>query len=707
MAMNLLQVIKENKYHIVWLSVFIAGTALLFIGITNNTLWYDETFTGCLARQSFVDIVRISAGDNHPPLYFLLTKIITLILGNSAFSLRTASLLGVAALAALGLGPVKRILGKRAGVLFTSIILITPAFVSQALNARMYTWAAFFTTACALYAYLAVTGNKRRDWIILGVVTVLGLYTHIYLMLECFIVYAAVLVWLLINDRKKLVQFFITAASVVVLFFPWVLVVIGQASAVAKEYWISAPTSPWILWGSLFIPFQHEFGSAANQIFINLACLFAGALALMAVINAFRQRKTTGKLVFLNGIVALCTFAGAFMLSLLIRPILVPRYLTSIIGLYVIIWVYGILLLKRDVLKIVAAALILLIFIPQIIDIKTVRRNGPIDEVRAYLQDKVGPDDVFLHSDEHQFGIFSYYYPEHTHYLFLKQGFAGFGNYDAFAPNGTAGHYFGNFTKGKSRVWLVNRIVNNFPQLPPIPEQTVEQYGKLYKASLARRFSQDNSFLHLEITEFSADPNDKLDESVLFKGDIKELKITVSGFRNNQGKAEISFYTRELYELSIKYFWQGRLPEQIEQRVFDKLFTENNALTDKDKSFVLRFYTPDDGNKLYILSGQPQAKDMEALYTIYGKLLYSRRTGIADQKAEFTFTGLPKGMYYIFVFHDENGNGRLDLRENAPPAEGMAVSNADSGLAGEPTFDSNYIVLDQEQMEEPLTMYYY
>jgi len=52
------------------MSIFIAGMVLLFIGITNNTIWYDEAFTGSLVRHSFVDIVRISAGDNHPPLYF-------------------------------------------------------------------------------------------------------------------------------------------------------------------------------------------------------------------------------------------------------------------------------------------------------------------------------------------------------------------------------------------------------------------------------------------------------------------------------------------------------------------------------------------------------------------------------------------------------------------------------------------------------------
>jgi len=190
--MNFEKIIEQKKYYIIWLLVFLCGTVFLFIGLTSNSLWYDEAFTGCIARHSFVDIVSISAGDNHPPLYFIICKILTIFFGDSAFSLRTASLLGVLALAILGLGPIKRIFGSKASLLFTFFVFITPAFVAQAQNARMYTWSAFFTMACVLYAYLAVTENKRKDWILLGVVTVFGLYTHVYLMLECFIILALI-----------------------------------------------------------------------------------------------------------------------------------------------------------------------------------------------------------------------------------------------------------------------------------------------------------------------------------------------------------------------------------------------------------------------------------------------------------------------------------------------------------------------------------
>jgi len=614
--MNLEQVIGQKKYYLIWLIIFICGTVFLFIGLTSNSIWYDEAFTGALARHSFMDIIRISAGDNHPPLYFIITKIITFILGDNAFSLRTASLLGVLALAALGLGPVKRIFGSKASLLFTFLVFITPAFVAQAQNARMYTWAAFFTTACVLYAYLVVTENKLRDWILFGIVSVLGLYTHVYLMLEFAIIYALVFLWLILKDRKKLITFLIVAASVVILYTPWIFVVIVQASKVAKEFWIPEPTSPWILWGMLFVPFQHEFGSTMSNLFINIACFICSGLTVLGIINAVKNQKTFGNLIFLCIAVAVLTFSGAFIISYIVRPILMPRYFISVIGLYIIVLMYGILLLKQDALKIIAAVLVLALFIPQLIDIKTVKRNGPLVEVQEYLNDELHPDDVFLHGEEQPFGLFSYYYPEYRHYLLLPEDFSGFGNYDAFGQNGSYGNDYSDFLKGASRVWLVNRDGSSWFRITRIANEDLLQSAEIYKASLTKRFSQNHSFLMLSITKFSTDPKDKLDESAMFEGEIKELKIKVSGFKNNKGNAIIYIFNRELFELS-DYFSQNKLPPQIEQAVFDKLIMNNNFLTGEDKNYWLDVYALDENSGIYNLIKQSEEIDREFLKPVY------------------------------------------------------------------------------------------
>lgn len=703
------KLLKMYSFNFRWTVLFTIGSVFLFIGITNNTLWYDESFCGVIARHSFPDIVKMAAGDNHPPFYFILTKVLSVILGNNEFSLRSASLLGVMALAALGIGPVKRAWGEKAGLLFTFLVFVTPGFVAQALNARMYTWAAFFCTACTLYAYLAIVENKRRDWIIFGIATVLGLYTHVYLMLECLLIYLIAFLWIITNDRKKLSGFITVSIIVSALYFPWALVLINQAAEVVKEFWIPLPTVGWVLEGLIFMPFQHEFNSSLHLhiYLIYAACFFSVCLLFLGMLKAWKSKNSAGKLFFLCLAVSIFTIVSASVISFQLKPILFGRYLTSILGLYILTWVYGILYFKNRISGIISVCLLLGVFIPSIIDIKTVKWNGPMAEIRSYIDERAGFDDVFVHNDEHSFGIFCYYYPEYKHYLMLKEGFSGYSNYDVFRPSGFAGHDYTGIVKGHRRAWVVNRTTSNFSMFPFISSYEFETKGKLYMSAPEKRFGQKYSFLDLEIAEFSSNIADKYNDYVQYSGEVKECRIVADGFRNNKGKAIISIYNRELYELSEKYLWQNKDIPQIEKNVVDKLVTNNKFLSDEEKTFFIGFYTLDENGGVYKLSKTSTKEEIEKQLSIVKKLNHTSECAIVDGKAQFLLNGLPKDKYYIFIFHDENANNQLDERENAPPAEGVAISGADSPLQNYPNFRSNNIVLAQDDMDTKMHIYYY
>lgn len=696
-----------KSFSVIWTILFAIGSVLLFIGITNNTLWYDESFFGVVVRYSYFDLIKIAAGDNHPPFYFILSKVLTDIMGNNVFSLRFASLLGVIALAALGFGPVRRIWGEKASLLFTLLVFATPAFVAQALNARMYTWAAFFCTASTLYAYCALAENKRRDWIIFGLFSVLGLYTHVYLMIECFAIFALAFLWIIIKDRKKLTTFIVVSISVLALYLPWIFVVIKQAADVAKEFWIPLPTVNWVLNGLLYMPFQHEFGSSLHPGLLYAAFVLATALFIIGILNALKNKNSTGRLFFWSMTIAILTIVGATIITYQFKPILFGRYLTSILGLYILVWVYGISFFRNRIAGIISVCLLMAVFIPQILEIKTVNRNGPMVEIKKYIDSTSGSDDVFVHNDEHSFGIFCYYFPQYKHYLYLKDGFEGYSNYSAFGPAGLAGHDYSDFVKGHNRVWLINRNTSDFSKFPYISYYEFEKKGKLYKSAPEKRFAQKKSFLDLDIAEFSSDSVNKFSEDNLFSGDVKELRIVVDGFRNNRGLAISMILNRELYELSEKYLWQNKDIPQIRTKVAEKLISNNRFLSDEEKSYMLSFYTQDTDSGVFNLSKKFTKEDYTKLYSIVQKMNHTSESAIIDGKAQFKFNGLPKDKYYIFIFHDENSNHELDLRENAPPAEGMAISGADIPLQQYSSFSTNNIALNKDDMEIVMHVYYY
>lgn len=61
---------------------------------------------------------------------------------------------------------------------------------------------------------------------------------------------------------------------------------------------------------------------------------------------------------------------------------------------------------------------------------------------------------------------------------------------------------------------------------------------------------------------------------------------------------------------------------------------------------------------------------------------------IVDRKSEITFNNLPKGLYAVTIFHDENNNGKIDTKFMLPlPDEGVGFSNyEDFGLNNRPNF---------------------
>lgn len=71
--------------------------------------------------------------------------------------------------------------------------------------------------------------------------------------------------------------------------------------------------------------------------------------------------------------------------------------------------------------------------------------------------------------------------------------------------------------------------------------------------------------------------------------------------------------------------------------------------------------------------GKPQIADGTVLAARKGKL-------------SLIFADLAPGQYAVELFHDENGNGKLDKTPFSLPAEGVAFSNGATAQYGHPAF---------------------
>jgi uncharacterized protein (DUF2141 family) len=68
--------------------------------------------------------------------------------------------------------------------------------------------------------------------------------------------------------------------------------------------------------------------------------------------------------------------------------------------------------------------------------------------------------------------------------------------------------------------------------------------------------------------------------------------------------------------------------------------------------------------------------------------------------AKVSFTGIPQGVYAVSVFHDENGNGKLDKNFVGIPKEAYGASNNRPKRMRPPTFDEAKFSLNSQQTLE-------
>ncbi|MFZ5987127.1 MAG: ABC transporter permease subunit [Bacillota bacterium] len=440
---------------IVWLSAILIGFNHLISNIGHETLWYDESYSAAVTNHSIADIWTITSLDSHPPLYFIMLKIFSMVFGKSEGSLRLLSAVGILCLAMLGMGPVRRAFNKFTGIVFTIIVLILPMSLSMGQEARMYTLAAFFVTGSVLYGYLCTDKGKVSDFIKFGLFTLAAAYTHYYALLAVAIANAIIFVYLLIQfDKRKITAFIITAFSVVVCYIPWITALIGQVNKVSKDFWIP-PVTGQVIWQALIYPFRAKFRS--NFIFTIPSFIGAVLLIYSGICHAVTKRKKEGLLTGLAVLTYILTLAAAVIASDLIRPVFVERYIFPVVGLFLLSVSYGISNLKYKDVSIFILVVLLVFSIDPIVEINKEYFNGPMAQVSEYVNQRIQPDHVFIHTDEHTFGMFSYYFPDNKHYLYLPSGFKGFSSYAAFAPNGTAGSDIKGFLKGRKNVWVVNR----------------------------------------------------------------------------------------------------------------------------------------------------------------------------------------------------------------------------------------------------------
>ncbi len=190
---------------------------------------------------------------------------------------------------------------------------------------RMYTWGTFFVTLASLLALKAYEEEKIKYLVICGFVTLAAMYTHYYALLAVFLVWAFLLVVAAIRKRKLIKGILLTGILIVIGYFPWLGIFIGQTDKVAQNYWIQ----------------EYLFGDMirAPYIMTEIAALPGVGYGFQILVFAMFFLAIIRKkyILIISSAIVVGVLVISSLYSVLVQPIWIARYFYILWGLVSIV----------------------------------------------------------------------------------------------------------------------------------------------------------------------------------------------------------------------------------------------------------------------------------------------------------------------------------------------------------------------------------
>ncbi len=212
---------------------------ILFLGSRDISI--DEPFTLFYSQMPWQEIFHMLAGENNPPLHFLLMHVWINLVGIDPFKVRLLSLIFGALSSMLiyfiGTRNFSRTVGISAALLFTFSNFNT--FLAQ--EARVYSLFIFLTLA-SVYLFLNLVKEfKTKTFVYLIVINILLIYSHFFAFWLLVVEY--LFVFLNPHTRKQLYKpFLLMGVLLFVAFLPYLVIFINRVLASSGGTWLEPPT---------------------------------------------------------------------------------------------------------------------------------------------------------------------------------------------------------------------------------------------------------------------------------------------------------------------------------------------------------------------------------------------------------------------------------------------------------------------------------
>lgn len=424
LIMNIKETVIKNKNVIIRISIIVYAIMLFllnFIKIFDNNFWGDECFSLNLIEKGFSDIISGTAGDVHPPLYYLYLRVMVDILGSRPEVYHFVSMIPYAVLLIVLLTYIYDKFGSLSAMLMVTLASIQPEAAGFNIEVRMYSMAALFTFIAFIGLYqILLDSTKRRGYLILIVFSLLAAYTHYFAMMGVALFYFALFI-LVVLKRLKVKQLLITYITTVIGYLPWFFKMVNTFLTTSEGHW--QEEYPTIMNGVSYF-----FTSESRLYTRGMFLLVMGLVAYFVISEIVRYKKSTGKISLGQALSAdtlwsICGLGAALGLLLigeavciLITPAFLVRYLYPLVPVF---WMSLCVCLSRiRWSKVVLAVLIVItiaVYLPSYIESyrSDMQKNTECNETIEFMEEHISSADFIVTDTSHfSWAVFDHYFPD-------------------------------------------------------------------------------------------------------------------------------------------------------------------------------------------------------------------------------------------------------------------------------------------------------
>ncbi|MEN4012724.1 MAG: glycosyltransferase family 39 protein [Bellilinea sp.] len=391
---------KERIF--LWAGIF-TGAGLRLVGISSREIQYDDAFSIFLSRQGLSEIVRGTAADTMPPLYYFLLHFWQLINRDLVF-LRLLSVILSMAAVLLIFDLARRAFGVRAGICSVWILAISPLQIYHSQDLRMYTLllvgqAGYYWCFLRLFQ----EGDRKKSlWLGLTIFGAIALYSHNLAIFG--------LMWgnvyLLIKKRWKALKNLIVAQAIVGLFFlPWLWLLPGQIAKVQRAFWTPVPGLVEVFQAVILF----HASLPLRGVLLPIATVLSVQVFTLVAWESWKDRKRAAGL-GLFVLIGLGLPMLLFAISYMIRPVFVTRGFILSAVVYLMLASRIIIMRWRGIGPFMLTALVAaaVISLPSYFTYHEFPRSQ-FRQAVAYLEREIRPGDVVLHDNKLSFFPMRFY----------------------------------------------------------------------------------------------------------------------------------------------------------------------------------------------------------------------------------------------------------------------------------------------------------